>query len=398
MKLHRFKVSNTPHLTVTCHGDLDISGGREGEVAIKVYGGQEDLQMQREGESFTLTVTSRCKIACPHGTTLTVPQANGNLRVRGVDGPVAVEQVNGDTVLKDVGPTTITGANGNVRARSVQGDLRLDDVMGDLSVRGIEGVLSIRQGNGNLTASYLEGGLQADIIGDCTLKTDFTPGCEYTFKTGSNATLKFPTQTRAHFDVTAQGHINHKVDWAEISAMSDSTLLARVGEADENAAKVTLEAIGSATLRSRSEDKAFVFAWSMDDDMGVELESMAEELERNIEVHMARMEAKLKDIDHEAIRLKAVEAAEKVRLKALRGAERARLKAERAERRWERLSPRPPRPPRAPRAPRRGRATSSPPPPAPPVTSDERMVVLRMVQEGKISPDEAAQLLEAMEG
>ena len=54
MKLHRFKVSDTPHLTVTCHSDLDVSGGREGEIAIKVYGGPEDLQVQREGESFAL--------------------------------------------------------------------------------------------------------------------------------------------------------------------------------------------------------------------------------------------------------------------------------------------------------------------------------------------------------
>jgi hypothetical protein len=276
--------------------------------------------------------------------------------------------------------------------------LRLDEVMGDLSARGVEGVLSVRQANGNLTASYLEGGLQADIVGDCTLKTDFTPGCEYTFKTGGNATLKFPTQTNAHFNVTAGGNINHNVDWAEISEMTESVLKARVGEADEDAAQVRLEAIGDVTLRGKSEDKAFVFAWSTDEDMGIELESMAEELERNIEVHMARMEAKLKDIDYEAIRLKAEKAAEKVRLKALRAAEHARLKAERAERRWERLSPSPPRPPRPPRAHGRGRATSPPPPPAPPVSSDERMIVLRMVQEGKISPDEAARLLEAMEG
>ncbi len=395
MKLHRFKVSNTPHLTVTCHSDLDISGGREGEIAIKVYGGPEDLQVQREGESFTLTVTSRCKVACPHGTTVTVPQVNGNLRVRGVDGPVAVEQINGDTTLKDVGPTTITNAHGNVRARSVQGDLRFEQIMGDFVARGVEGVLSVRQSNGNLTASYLEGGLQADIVGDCTLKTDFAPGCEYTFKTGGNATLKFPTQANAFFDVTAHGNIKQRVDWDEISEMTESALMARVGQEDAGAATVKLEAIGDVTLRGRSDDKAFVFAWSMDDDMGIELESMAEELERNIEVHMARMEAKLKDIDHEAIRLKAEKAAEKVRLKALRAAERARLKAERAERRWERLSP---RPPRAPRAPRRGRATSPPPPPVPPVSADERMLVLRMVQEGKVSPDEAARLLEAMEG
>jgi hypothetical protein len=316
-----------------------------------------------------------------------------------VEGPVAVQQVDGDTVLKEVGPTTITSAHGNVRARAVQGDLNLDHVDGDLSVRGVEGLLSAGQTHGNLTVSYVEGGLQADIAGDCTLKTDFTPGCEYKVKANGNATLKFPAHTSAHFDVTAHGNINHKVNWSEIDTMTESALVARVGEAGAEAATVVVEASGDVTLRGGgAEDKAFVFSWTMDDDMGLELESMAEELERNIEAQMARMEAKLKDIDHEAIRRKAEKAAEKVRVKALRAAERARLKTERAERRWERLSPSPPRPPRPPRAPRGGRVSSPPPPPVPPVTTDERMMVLRMVQEGKISPDEAARLLEAMEG
>lgn len=398
MKLHRFKVSNTPHLTISCDSDLDISGGRESEVAIKVYGGAEDLQVQREGESFTLVIRSRCKVACPRSTTVTASQVHGNLRVRGVDGPVAVQRVDGDTTLKEVGPTTITSAHGNLRARAVQGDLSLDRLDGDLSVRGVDGLLLARQVHGSLTASYVEGGLQADIAGDCTLKTEFTPGCEYKVKANGSTTLKFPAHTSARFDVTAHGNINHRVDWSEIDTMTESALVARVGEAGAEAATVVVEADGDVNLRGGAEDKAFVFSWTIDDDMDLELESMAEELERNIEVHMARMEAKLKDIDHEAIRRKAEKAAEQVRLKALRAAERSRLKAERAERRWERLSPSPPRPPRPPRAPRRGRVSSPPPPPAPPVTADERMMVLRMVQDGKISPDEAARLLEAMEG
>ena len=393
MKLLRFEVSDTPHLTLTCAGDLEVSGGREGEVAIKVYGEPEDLEVKREGESFTITSRARCKVACPQATTLTLPQVSGSLRVRRVDGPLAVEQVSGDTTIKDVGPTAITQASGDVRARSVQGDLKFENVSGDLSVRGIEGKLWIDNATGDLSASYLEGGLEAQVAGDVVLKTDLSPGCDYMVTTSSNADLRFPAQASAQINVTASGNIKHKVDWADLQDVSGDLLSGRVGAEDEPTAKVDITAGGDVSLRSRSDSNAFVFAWTLDDDMGIELESMAEEIERNVEVHLARMEAKLKNIDHEAIRVKAERAAEKARRKALRTAERARMKAERAERRWRRASP--PKSPSPPRHPR-GRATS--PPPVPPVTQEERMVVLRMVQEGKISADEAARLLEAMEG
>ena len=68
------------------------------------------------------------------------------------------------------------------------------------------------------------------------------------------------------------------------------------------------------------------------------------------------------------------------RRNAEREAERARLRKERAERRWKRVSGQ--------------RAT----PPKPPVSDEERMRVLRMVEEGKIAPEQAAELLAALEG
>ena len=73
-------------------------------------------------------------------------------------------------------------------------------------------------------------------------------------------------------------------------------------------------------------------------------------------------------------------AAERARQTAGREAERARLRAERAERRWQRASGRRPRPKRE------------------SVTDEERMRVLRMVEEGKLSPEQAADLLAALEG
>ena len=74
------------------------------------------------------------------------------------------------------------------------------------------------------------------------------------------------------------------------------------------------------------------------------------------------------------------QAADKARRAAEREAERARLRAERAERRWQRVSGQKPRP--------RQEET----------TDEERMRVLRLVEGGKLTPEQAADLLAALEG
>ncbi len=429
MKLQRFEVSEAPDLTIVCHSDLDITGGREGEVAIKVYGSEEDLEVQREDDQLTIKSHARCKIGCPSGTTLKLETVSGDARVQRVDGPITAGNLHGDSVFKDVGPMTVGSASGDMRVRTVNGDLQMDNasgdlrvrsvsgdlrlgqisgdlsvrgvkgslssdnVSGDMSLRGVEGLVSCKSVSGDLNAAYLEGGLEASVSGDAALKTDFTPGCDYRVTASGSVSVKFPTNANAQFKVTATGTIHHKVDWSEIAEISGKTLTGRVGDGEAN---VEITASGNVTLRSKDDAKEFILGFEPEDvEMDLELESMAEEIERSIQAHMAQMErlnaqieAELSRIDDAAIQRKVQEATRK----AERAAERARIRAERAQRRWQRMGVSPPSRPTPPGA---------PPPPSrrsEPVTEEERLMILQMVQEGKISSEEAARLLEALEG
>lgn len=387
MKLQRFDVSPTPHLSIVCHSDLDVSGGREGEVAIKAYGSEEDLQVERDGENISITSRARCKIGCPRGTALTLKAIHGDARLRRVEGPIDGEGVHGNAVLKEVGPTVLTHVMGDLRVRSVSGDLKLDQVAGDLSARSVAGVLACGNVGGDLSGTFLEGGLQISVGGDSILKTDFAAEHEYTLTTGGDAIVRFPTGADVSVKVTAGGGIDHKVDWGDVSE-SSGMLSGRVGE---GTASLSITAGGNVTLQSKADVGVPIVSFALEEeDLELELESVAEEIERSIEAHMARLnaqlEAKLSRIDHEAVRRKVERAADKARRKAERAAEQARLKAERAQRRWERVGPQRPTRPTPPRR------------PSEPITEQERLTILRMVQEGKISTEEAAQLLEAMEG
>ena len=94
----------------------------------------------------------------------------------------------------------------------------------------------------------------------------------------------------------------------------EGTLNGRVGDGE---ADVVITSSGGVTLLSRSDGGSFVYGFEPEDEemsLDLELESMSEEIERNIEAHMARLnahlEAELSRIDHSAIQLKAEKAAE----------------------------------------------------------------------------------------
>jgi DUF4097 and DUF4098 domain-containing protein YvlB len=432
MKVQRFEVAEALHLTVVCHSDLSVNGGREGELAIKAYGSDEDLEVQRDGNEFFVTSRAGCKIACPRATDLALKQVSGDTRVRRISGSITAEHLYGDVSLGDVGPVTINEVSGDarirtangelqlekvygdLRVRSINGDIRLGQVSGDVSARGVQGSLSgtgvsgdlsVRgvaglvecdSVSGSLDAAFLDGGLEVSASGNASLKTDLASGCAYTVSAHGNVAVTFPVNASARFEVDSSAKINHNVDFDEIVEGSRNKLVARIGDGE---ASVSIKASGAVSLRSRSEAEDFIFGFepSEEEELGLELESMAEEIERNIEAHMARLNAQLEQelsrIDHTALHLKseeaAIRAAEKARRKAERAAERTRIKAERAQRRWERVGsvrPTPPMPP----TPKRRQAD--------PVTEEERLMILAMVKDGKISSSEAASLLEALEG
>jgi hypothetical protein len=128
------------------------------------------------------------------------------------------------------------------------------------------------------------------------------------------------------------------------------------------------------------------------EDIGPMVEARVGEAMAELQV---RLEQGLGQIDGDKLRFKieraaeksaraAERAAEEVRRAAEREAQKARMRAERSQRRWERASGRKPRP--------------QPRPQPEPVSEEEQLRVLRMVEQGKITPEQAADLLEAMKG
>ena len=381
------ETSATPHVTIAeCTGNLVVRGAEEQQITIHVQGKADDVVLEREGETFTLTTHANCRLACPRGTTLTVAECAGNLKVEGVEGPVAIGDTHGNVDLRAVGPTALEQTLGNLRVHRVAGELRAQTTRGNARVSQVEGALLLSQVDGNLATEGLQGGLTVERVrGSVRLGPPFSPGQTYQLSNSGNLTVRLPADVSLRLALRAGGKIRSHVPDLTLEDV-DGEMQGVLGTGE---ASLEAQVGGNISLQPLEPEEG------LESDFAAGLEGLGARIEEHIALAMAevgaRLEESLSHIDDQAIRQRVERATEKTlrkagqvagqaRRKAEQEAERARLRAERAERSWRRAS---------------GRKSRSKQEPA---TDEERMRVLRLVEKGKITPEQAADLLAALGG
>ena len=420
----RFETSAAPHIAVTeCLENLVVRGSEERRVTMRIEGDTDDVTLERAGETFTIQVRTDCFLTCPPDTTIAVESVRGNVQVEEIKGPVTAGTAHGNVELSAVGPTALEQVSGNLRVRRAQGDLRVQTVKGNAEIRQVEGSLSLDRVDGNLEAVGLQGGLVAEQVrGNVRLGPPFSPGMAYRLSSHGNLTFSLPAESSLRLSLQARGNlVSHVPNLVLEKTNGEATGTLGAGEASLEA-----QAKGNITLRLPEWGEGMAAeapfgagsGWPWEEgpaagipfDFMADVEGLEEQIEARISEAMADMNAHLEEslsrIGDERLREQARRQAERaaerarraaeratervrrrveregerVRQKAEQDAERSRMWAERAERRWQRASGERPRPKPE------------------PVTDEERMRILRMVEEGKITPQQAADLLAAMEG
>ena len=372
------ETSAAPHVTVVeSTASLVVRGVDQERITIQVQGGNDDVRLEREGEDVTLSAGSDCTLICPRNTTLTIHAVQGNLRVVGVEGPVTVGTVHGNLDLRTVGLTRVEQAFGNLRVRRVLEDLHAEITRGNARVHGAKGLLSLGQVDGNLTVEGARAGLAAgQVRGNVRLGPPFSPGATYRLSADGNLALRLPSDASIRLTLDARGGVRSLLPDLVLEEEGDrARAVLGSGEAGLEA-----QVGGRVSLRPLEPEYGPAEGF----DFMPDLEGLGAQIEARVAQAMAEMEARLGEslgrIDGEHVRRRIDRSSEQFRRTAEREAERARLRAERAERRWQRASGHRPRPRR------------------PLATDEERMRVLRLVEEGRITPDQAADLLAALEG
>lgn len=411
MNLTRANADTTsdPELALEIGGDLRLNGGDRNEIVAE---GDDAIELttSSDGSQARLYCSGHCTVRVPRRARLRCERIGGDARIKDLEADLVLKEVGGDLVLRRVAGVKSDRVGGDLSAKYVNGSLLFGDVGGDVSARDVEGGLAGAAG-GDMYLRNVAAKASGVAGGDVVLHLEFAPPHTYDFSAGGDIICRVPSGVSAVITAQCTGDLSVDVPGARIEGR-DGQQVVTLGAGE---AKVSLRAGSDITISDVTAASSGVA--DSGDDFG---ERIAAEIEAKVGARLAEVERELNQqfgnlnlnlsglggVDAERIAAKVRRAAEAARRRneaARRKAEALSRKAEALQRKAEQISERsgrrkswgftfakPPRPPTAPAPPRA--------PGVEPVSEDERLAILRMLEQGKISVAQAEKLLAALEG
>lgn len=336
-------------------GDLKVTGWEREEIMAKA---DDILELVQDGDEVTITCDDDLSVSIPMSASLQVDHAAGDVGVHKVNGPVSFGSVMGDLSMHQVGPVTLDALEGDLSLRGATGDVRIGAVSSDASLRDVQGNVTLSSVEEDLYLQAVSGNVNATVSGDAVLHLDPRAGTAINVTAEDDILLHVPGSVDAAFSLATHGAGDIHVQLPGASkAMKNKPAAFVLGS---GAASISLSAGGDILVTSETEEweDASEFAdfgrdWPLPADFG-------EQINRRVQQATRRAEAA-----------------------ARRAAQRARVKVNARVGRWNwDMFP--------------GGPPASAGPVGEPVSDEERMTILRMLAEKKITTEEAEKLLSAL--
>ena len=268
--------------------------------------------------------------------------------------------------MREVGNVFIEAIESDLSLRGARGNLYVKSASSDISIRDVDGNINIDSVADDLALRGARGDIKVNVGEDVVLYLEPRDEGQYLVTAGDDILMVLPTTSNA--TVNMQGD-EIDVQWPGI--LNDPDATQRTVVLGSGSAKITLSAGGDVRLTNQANAAESVDEFGNFAAMNFDWSGFGERISRQVQAATIRATRN----PEEATR-------------------RAERHAERHARRWGRTPP-----PGAwgdfgPK----GMPTPPGMPKSEPVAEEERMAILKMLQEKKITAEQAEQLLQALEG
>ena len=350
-----------------------------------------------------------------------VGTVHGNATLSAVPS-VDLQNVRGNLHVKAADRLRVSRVGGNLEAKELGGTLDADRVGGNALLKSIAGMVTMDQVAGNVTAKNLSGGAKVPTIGgNLVLNGGLGTGCTYHFHARGNAMLRLPEGSSAHLTLQARGQIQILPTLTLADQRREGDAL--TGTLGDGGAEIAVEAAGNITLTGGEATISVELGEDISRQIGeglqaLDLEAIGQQVSAEMEAALSRLQVKLEGVDWERIGVRTQQSVERameqmrrnmdrMTEKAARHQERLEQKMERERRRYEERARRHAEEaaqphavevdvPDWPAAETAGVEETYEPAEPGPGLDEERLSILRMVEQGQITPEEAEMLLDAL--
>ena len=365
-----FPVVQNTVVTIKVAGDLQLEGW-DRPLGSALSNNHSTLKVHVEEPNVTIYCADDCMVSLPATTEVIVERVGGDACVRQISGKLQMQKVGGDLALQKSGASDILMVGGDCLVEEIDGALHLSKVGGDLTVRRVKSELFAVAVGGDANVKDAAGAVTLRAGGDITAALTAEGICNVELHAGGDIDLNLPAGAGAALNLTSRCHDIRVLLGDKENEYEDAHALLSIG--DERF-KVVAEASGDVTVSDEP--------WN-------------EEMERDFEDDFRDLERDWSDFERARAKLEHLpgEIEDRVNRKVQEAMRRAEPKIEEAMRKAQSYRGAiPPVPPGAPVRPVEPAAKT----PAR-VSDEERLIILQMLQEKKISPEEADRLLDTLE-
>ena len=359
-------VGSSPNIIVdTIGGDISVVGWDGNEILLKAD--DDEIRLQQNDDEIHFSSDDDVSMRIPKASTVTFSSIRGDAAIRGVGGDIRITAIDGDLSMRDVGNVFIDSIGSDFSLKGARGNLYVKSADADISLRDVEGNIHIDSVADDLALRGARGDIKVNVGEDVVVYLEPREDGQYMVTAGDDILIVLPSNANA--TVTMQGD---EIDVAWPGIQNDPEATERVVVLGNGSAKITLSAGGDVRLTNQANAAESADEFGNFAGLNFDWSGFGERLSRQVVAATARVTRNAEE--------------------ATRRAERH---AERHARRWGRKPPPGPWSDFGPKG-------VPPMPPgtlkAEPVAEEERMAILKMLQEKKITAEQAEQLLQALEG
>jgi hypothetical protein len=356
---------STPNIRIgAIDGDLSVVGWDGEDILIKAD--ENELTLESNGSDVSFSCTDDVSLRIPHDSSLSIERIGGDMALRGVMGSVQIGEIDNDLSMRDVGSVSIGTLQSDFSLRGAKGNLHIKSVGGDVSIRDVEGNILLDSVADDLALRGARGNVKVNVGEDVVVYLEPKADGAYSITAGDDILLVLKPNANATLSMHGD---QIEVEWPGIDNQEDVT--ERVLVLGDGSAKITLSAGGDIRVTNNAEAGSSAEEFGNFAGMNFDWSGFGERISRQVEQATARAGKR------------AEEAARRVERHAERQARRWRGNVKSGPWNWD-AGP---------------RGVPTPPaPPSEPVAEEERLAVLKMLAEKKITAEQAEQLLNALEG
>ncbi|HNT53394.1 MAG TPA: hypothetical protein PKG95_01705 [Anaerolineaceae bacterium] len=363
MAIQVFPVSDATSLRINVSGDLFISGWDQPKVRV-VADDDDGMVAQQNQDDLQIIAPDDLVLTVPAAITLLIGHAGGDVELKDLTGSITLSQAGGDVTAQRLNTLSLGNVGGDVELRQINGRLSVGQIGGDMDAVSLQSLTEIQNVGGDVALHLLSAGVNIQAGDDVRISLAQAAGQTLNIHAGGSVRLYLPADAGATFDLTS----------------GDEDICIELGGRDVTVAEGLYHGVvgdGAIHVRVAAGEDILI----TDRRPNIEsYERIFDRWDERWERVMERMNLQER-LREEALR-RAQEAAERAGRRAEEAARRAEERVQATMRRLEARRGGVPTPP--------GGAGSR-------VSRDEKILILQMLQEQKITAEEAERLMQTLE-